>query len=103
MQQYYRRAGGLHLLSRRITDRCVERPGSQVEAGIKKLRARDVGDDAKRRSADYQRTYQGRPVMLGPHFRRGGRQLLRVYCYLDETARRVVVGHVGGHLADRTT
>lgn len=65
--------------------------------------ARDVGDDAKRRSADYQRTYQGRPIMLGPHFRRGGRQLLRVYCYLDETARRVVVGHVGGHLSDRTT
>jgi len=45
MQQYYRRAGGLHLLSRRVTDRCVERPGSQVEAVMKKLRARDIGDD----------------------------------------------------------
>ncbi|MEI8188411.1 MAG: [protein-PII] uridylyltransferase [candidate division NC10 bacterium] len=45
MQQYYRRAGGLHQLSRRVTDRCVERPGSQVEAVMKKLRARDIGDD----------------------------------------------------------
>ena len=45
MQQYYRRAGGLHLLSRRVTDRCVERPGSQVEAVMKKIRARDIGDD----------------------------------------------------------
>jgi [protein-PII] uridylyltransferase len=45
MQQYYRRAGGLHQLSRRVVDRCVERPGSQVEAVMKKLRARDIGDD----------------------------------------------------------
>ena len=45
MQQYYRRAGGLHQLSKRVTDRCVERPGSQVEAVMKKLRARDIGDD----------------------------------------------------------
>ncbi|HEX7629752.1 MAG TPA: HD domain-containing protein, partial [Candidatus Methylomirabilis sp.] len=45
MQQYYRRAGRLHQLSKRVTDRCVERPGSQVEAVMKKLRARDIGDD----------------------------------------------------------
>ena len=41
--------------------------------------------------------------MLGPHFRRDGRQLVRVYCFLDEAQRRVVVGHVGRHLSDRTT
>ena len=35
--------------------------------------------------------------------RRDGRQLLRVYCYLDEERRLVVVGHVGGHLPDGTT
>ncbi|HEX7548375.1 MAG TPA: [protein-PII] uridylyltransferase, partial [Candidatus Methylomirabilis sp.] len=45
MQQYYRRAGELHQLSKRVADRCVERPGSQVEAVMKKLRARDIGDD----------------------------------------------------------
>ena len=45
MQQYYLRAGGLHQLSKRVIDRCVERPGSHVEAMMKKLRARDIGDD----------------------------------------------------------
>ena len=52
---------------------------------------------------DYRRSYMGRPIMLGPHFRRDGRQLVRVYCFLDEEERRVVVGHVGRHLRDRTT
>ena len=45
MQQYYRRAGGLHQISRRVTERCAERSGSPVEAMMKKLRARDIGDD----------------------------------------------------------
>ena len=45
MQQYYRRAGGLHQLSRRVIERCAERSGSHVEAMMKKLRARDIGDD----------------------------------------------------------
>jgi hypothetical protein len=65
---------------------------------------RDVSDTAKRKYLrDYTRTYRGETVLLGPHLRRGGRQLLRVYCYLDEARRTVVVGHVGGHLGDRTT
>jgi hypothetical protein len=64
---------------------------------------RDVSVTAKQKFAeDYQRTYRGRPIMLGPHLRRDGRQLVRVYCYLDEEQRRVVVGHVGRHLRDRT-
>jgi hypothetical protein len=65
---------------------------------------RDVSASAKQKYAeDYRRSYKGRPIMLGPHFRRDGRQLVRVYCFLDEDERRVVVGHVGRHLRDRTT
>lgn len=65
---------------------------------------RDVSITAKQKFAeDYQRSYRGRRIMLGPHFRRDGRQLVRVYCFLDEEERRVVVGHVGRHLRDRTT
>ena len=65
---------------------------------------RDVSASAKQKySEDYRRSYRGRPIMLGPHFRRDGRQLVRVYCFLDEEQRRVVVGHVGRHLRDRTT
>ena len=65
---------------------------------------RDVSASAKQKYAeDYRRSYLGRPIMLGPHFRRDGRQLVRVYCFLDEEERRVVVGHVGRHLRDRTT
>ena len=65
--------------------------------------ARDVGDDAKRKSDEYVRTYQGKPIVLGPHFRQWGQPPVRVYCYLDEANRRVIVGHVGRHLSDRTT
>jgi hypothetical protein len=65
--------------------------------------ARDVSEPARQKfPADYQRRYDGRVVQLGPHIRRSGRQLLRIYCYLDAARRVVVVGHVGGHLGDRT-
>lgn|GEM_PF-5804337 len=65
--------------------------------------ARDVSEDAKQKFAtEYQRRYDGHLIMLGPHIRRAGRQILRIYCYLDAQHRRVVVGHVGGHLGDRT-
>lgn len=65
--------------------------------------ARDVSEDAKQKfAADYERRYDRRLVTLGPHIRRQGRQILRVYCYLDTKRRRVVVGHVGDHLGDRS-
>jgi len=65
--------------------------------------ARDVSEDAKQKFApEYQRRYNGQTIMLGPHIRRAGRQILRIYCYLDAAHRRVVIGHVGGHLGDRT-
>ena len=44
MQEYFLRAGALHQLSRRLVERCMARPGSQVEAVMKRLRARDIGD-----------------------------------------------------------
>lgn len=66
--------------------------------------ARDISESARtRHRGAYTRTYRGEPVLLGPHFRRDGRQILRVYCYLDEERRLVVIGHVGGHLPDGTT
>jgi [protein-PII] uridylyltransferase len=45
MQQYYLRAGALHQISGRLIERCAARPGSHVEAVMKKLRARDIGDE----------------------------------------------------------
>ncbi|MEP6624353.1 MAG: hypothetical protein ABJC79_07915 [Acidimicrobiia bacterium] len=65
--------------------------------------ARDISEDARQKFApEYQRRYDGHTIMLGPHIRRAGRQILRIYCYLDGVHRRVVIGHVGGHLGDRT-
>ncbi len=65
--------------------------------------ARDISEDAKSKFGDeYLRRYDGHMVQLGPHIRRAGRQILRIYCYLDAPHRRVVIGHIGGHLGDRT-
>ena len=55
---------------------------------------------------EYERTYQGRRVALGPHIRLGRgspEACCRIYLHLDEAARIAVVGHVGNHLSDRTT
>ena len=70
--------------------------------------ASGISETSKRKfSNDYQRTFEGRPVMLGPHLRMsGGRQLLRIYFALDEVPgqvgelpkRRLLIGHVGEHL-----
>jgi len=70
-----------------------------------------VSDTASQKfAADYLREVDGRQIMLGPHLRMsGGKQLLRIYCALDETpgapgagpVRRLIVGHVGGHLRDQ--
>lgn len=55
---------------------------------------------------EYERTYRGRRIVLGPHIRLGRgspEACCRIYFYLDEEARVCVVGHVGNHLSDRTT
>jgi [protein-PII] uridylyltransferase len=45
MREYYLRAGAVHQLASQITGRCLDRPGSPMEAVMTKLRARDIGDD----------------------------------------------------------
>ncbi len=53
---------------------------------------------------DYQRTYEGRTISLGPHLVLGrGTACCRIYFHLDEQEHRFVVGHVGNHLSDTTT
>ena len=51
--------------------------------------------------ASYRRSFEGREVTLGPHIARGHgpeTAVLRIYWWFDEVRRRIVVGHVGGHL-----
>ncbi|MGQ0846285.1 MAG: hypothetical protein ACT4QF_19350 [Sporichthyaceae bacterium] len=52
----------------------------------------------------YARSYEGRSVALGPHIARGhgpDKSVLRIYWYLDEARKRIVIGHVGGLVGDR--
>jgi hypothetical protein len=52
---------------------------------------------------DYRRTYRGREIMLGPHIARGtgpANQVLRIYWYLDQENKRIVIGHVGRKLRE---
>jgi hypothetical protein len=51
--------------------------------------------------AAYRRSFGGREITLGPHIARGhGAEtaVLRIYWWFDDAGRRIVVGHVGGHL-----
>jgi len=53
--------------------------------------------------SDYERRYDGRTILLGPHLAWGaghaaGDALCRAYVDLDGTTRRCVVGHIGSHL-----
>ena len=55
---------------------------------------------------DYERTYEGNKVLLGPHIRLGAgsaEACCRIYFHLDEVKRHFVVGHVGNHLSDSTS
>jgi hypothetical protein len=53
---------------------------------------------------DYERTYEGDEIVLGPHLAWGNTadNALRAYFYIDRARRTVVVGHVGEHLRDTT-
>ncbi len=79
MQQYYTRAGALHQLSARLAERCVSRPGSHVEAVMKKLRARDIGDEF---------TELNRQIHILPAqrhcFREDPIRLLKIFWYRQE-------------------
>jgi hypothetical protein len=84
-----------------------------LEGGFKDALAR-VGVDYSRALSpstvgrhphEYERTYDGRRVTLGPHLRLGRGSpdaCCRVYIYLDEIRRLCVLGHVGAHLSGRT-
>jgi hypothetical protein len=59
---------------------------------------------AKKTKSHYQRQYNGDSVLMEPHLKVDQSttpdQCLRVYWYRDDTARRLVIGHVGRHLPD---
>lgn len=85
-----------------------------LEGGFRRALARGGIDYSHTLSAatvgrhphEYERTYDGKRVVLGPHLRLGRgspEACCRIYLYLDEEKRRCVVGHVGNHLTDRTT
>lgn len=66
----------------------------------------DISDYAKQkhRAAYEVADTDGSKVMLGPHFDLGKKTtLLRVYFAIDAPSRRVIVGHVGGHLPDKSS
>lgn len=79
MQQYYTRAGALHQLSGRLIEHCAARPGSHVEAVMKKLRARDIGDEF---------TELNRQIHTPPTqrqcFREDPIRLLKIFWYCQE-------------------
>jgi len=55
---------------------------------------------------DYQITYEGQRVYLGPHLKLGKgdpETCSRIYFYRDEENRAFVIGYVGHHLRDGTT
>lgn len=52
---------------------------------------------------DYQREYLDEIVTLGPHIARGTgtvRAILRIYWFVDDERKRIVIGHVGRKLRD---
>lgn len=54
--------------------------------------------------SDYEIDYAGATVMMGPHLRRGigsPEAILRIYWYIDDATRQLVVGHVGRKLRDK--
>jgi len=61
--------------------------------------APSVSDNAVNKfGSDYTILWNDAPVQLGPHIRCNE---ARIYFYVDASQRRVVIGHVGGHLRDK--
>lgn len=59
-----------------------------------------------RRRREYERTYQGATITLGPHLALGRgspEACARIYWYQDKERKVFVVGHAGNHLPDSTT
>ena len=63
--------------------------------------APSVGDNAVNKFGDdYTVIWKGAPVQLGPHIRCNE---ARIYFYVDAAERRIVIGHIGSHLRDKST
>jgi hypothetical protein len=63
--------------------------------------APSVSDNAINKfGQDYTIVWNGIPVQLGPHIRCNE---ARIYFYMDVKQRRIVIGHVGEHLRDKST
>ena len=55
---------------------------------------------------EYERTYEGERIVLGPHLRLGRgspEACCRIYFYVDQAKKAFVIGHVGNHLSDNTS
>lgn len=77
--------------------------GALVEAGVSGFRSGISVTAQTQYATDYERTYQGAKIMLGPHIARGvgaPSAIMRIYWYADTEARVLVVGHVGRKLRD---
>jgi [protein-PII] uridylyltransferase len=102
MQAYFLRAGALHQLSARLVQRCARRPGSHVEAMMKRLRARDIGDGF----TEVHREIHLPPGQVDP-FQDDPVRLLKIFWYRQERgyelsaeAKDAVRGHL--ELIDET-
>ena len=61
-------------------------------------------DTAQKHAAYYTVTYEGKPVLLGAHLRRGkNRSLIRIYMYVDNANKTIVIGKIDDHGPDRTS
>ena len=77
--------------------------GALVEAGVSGFRSGISTTAQTQYATDYERTYQGEKIMLGPHIARGvgaPSTIMRIYWYVDTEAQVLVVGHVGRKLRD---
>ncbi len=58
----------------------------------------------RRHKRHYEVKYKDNPVVMEPHLKvdesTGPDQCLRIYWYLDESDKVIVIGHVGRHLPD---
>lgn len=79
MQHYFLRAAALHHAAARMVERCLARPDSHVEAVMRKLRARDIGDGF----SELTRQLHVRPDPRGV-FQEDPVRLLKLFWYRQE-------------------
>lgn len=65
---------------------------------------RNPAANARRTKSSYRRRYDGETVVMEPHLKvdqaTSPDQCLRIYWYVDDKVKRLVIGHVGRHLPD---